>query len=774
MRVPAVAAIGVLAVAAFPGVGRALPAGMEYEKVSPGASEKGDAGISAQRSLVRSSPDGRRFTFQTPSAIVGSQGAGVANQVVSALGPAGWDTRGYTPPFDPDSAGAVQGTALGYQEFTDDLTRGVVLVGDPAPVPGAARGIRNLYVRDLASGSYQLVTPPPVNESINNWPFGGGLVYAPIVGAVTGDLSHIVYESSFIGLTPDAPFGLSPTEFVGVRSAYEWVNGQTRLVGILPDGTPAPDGAVIGRGVDGGAFPSTNQHHYGDSAISEDGSRIVFTTPGSASQQGASGDIYVRENGTSTRLVSASQRTIPDPDGRRRARFQVASSDGRFIFFTSCEKLTDASTAVDPEATGCDSAAGGNSPNAVNDLYRYDFVTGRLVDLSAGLPNVLSTIGVDASGQSIYFVTRRAGEFGGDFYLSQEGGAPRRVARGMVDLAAADTLAIDSKSSQAVSSKDGRFLAFATATPQGAEPTGDVPQLYLYDAQADAVRCLTCMPQGVAARYSARLRVSDGSVFVRRYKPRSFDDQGKYLVFETRNALVAEDVNDRIDVYRYDLNNGRIELVSTGLGMFDQNFGDMSGNGQSIFFVTRTQVIPDLDDDLLADVYVARVGARKHEPAVRRPACADDECQGPLAPPVVEEPPGSSVFAGPSNVEDKAEPQRLAVFHVAAITAKQRRAWARSGRLTLSVRVSDATRLTARVRARVGSRQRDVARASRRVAGGGPVTLRLVLSRAARTKLRRSGSLRLSVAVSASGGGPVQSTSVTLRSSRVTRSGGAR
>lgn len=756
-RAPAaVAAALLVGAAALPATSIALPAGMEYEKVTPGPEEKGDAGMLAQRSLVRSSPDGRRLTFQTPAAFPGSRGAAVANQVINSLSEEGWSSRGITPPFDPDDAGAVLDVQIGYQEFSDDLTRGVVMQGDPPLAPGALEDMRNLFIRDLPTGGYRLVTPPPVSGTIADGPLGG-LLYAPVVADVTPDLSHIVYETSLVGLTANAPFGLS-ADPSGVRSAYEWADGQTRLVGILPEGTPAPDGAVIGRGVAGGAFPVQNHHHFNDGAMSDDGSRIFFTTPGSASSAGATGDVYVRENGDVTKAVSRSQRVPLDPDGPRRAKFLMATKDGGAAFFTSCEKLTGDATASDPDNTGCDGAT------AINNLYRYDVASGQLTDMSVGTASVVATIGSDSAGRIVYFVTDTP--VGRDIHVSRDG-VVEQVATGMPGAEGAASLVVDSTSRQSIVSLDGRYLAFATSAPQGSFDTGGVAQLYLYDGRDRVLRCVTCSRSNPT--YRVRLRLDVGALFLRTYEPRNIDVDARFVVFETRSALVAEDVNDKVDVYRYNIAEGQIELVSTGLGDFDQNFAEMSADGRSIFFVTQEQVIPDLDEDLLADVYVARTGARKHVAPVRPLPCSGEECQGPLPTLPDVGVGGSAIFSGPGTIDDQAAPRLLAVFRVAPITRAQQRAWARTGRLRLAVRISSRTRVTARVRGKVGSRQREIARASKSAAGGGTVFLTLRLSAAARRQLRSTGRLRVTVAVSSSAGGPAERTTVTLL--RAARSG---
>ena len=53
----------------------------------------------------------------------------------------------------------------------------------------------------------------------------------------------------------------------------------------------------------------------------------------------------MRIDGTSTKHVSESQRTNPDPNGSQDKTYQFATPDGSFAFFTSGEKLTNNSQA---------------------------------------------------------------------------------------------------------------------------------------------------------------------------------------------------------------------------------------------------------------------------------------------------------------------------------------------------------------------------------------------------------------------------------------------
>ena len=82
----------------------------------------------------------------------------------------------------------------------------------------------------------------------------------------------------------------------------------------------------------------------------------------------------MREDDSHAVQVSASQRTPPDPNGTEPARFWGASSDGSVAYFTTCQKLTDDSTAVSTASATCESSSQGQ------DLYRFDTDSGQLTE----------------------------------------------------------------------------------------------------------------------------------------------------------------------------------------------------------------------------------------------------------------------------------------------------------------------------------------------------------------------------------------------------------
>jgi WD40-like Beta Propeller Repeat len=94
--------------------------------------------------------------------------------------------------------------------------------------------------------------------------------------------------------------------------------------------------------------------------------------------------------------------------------------------------------------------------------------------------------------------------------------------------------------------------------------------------------------------------------------------------------------------------------------------------------------------------------------------------------------------------ESRTAPNR---FSIVPISRAARRRLVRTGTLRLRVRTSAPGRLTARAKTAMGGRTRTIARAARRVAYAGAVRLDLRLSSAGRRELRKRGRLRIAIVV---------------------------
>lgn len=708
---------------------------MGYEKVTP--DEKGDANIWLATGLARSSASGDRVTFRVAAGLAGTPSNNFPTDYQSVRSGGRWSTLPLNPAQDIDESAASGGDRRGVQGFSEDLTRGVLIQRDPALALGAAPGVRNFYVANLEGGtpSYDLVTPPPL---LSPTPWQA----EPALAAVRDGGARLVYEST-LQLTADA----TP----GVANVYEWVDGRTRLVSVLPNGTPAVASSAVGRGAQPRAL--YNLQYATDQAVSRDGSRIVFTVADGAQSSGYRGKIYVRIDGAETREISAPAPGVPV--GTEPAKYEMATPDGSVVFFTSCERLT------------LDSTATCASPQK-RDLYRYSVDSGRLEDLTSdsSAPTVEGVVGTDDAGEYAYIASGTPTQLylvhGGEIdpIVGHEGDALQELNFG------------DGIQRQSAVSADGRFMVYAAV--RSTDPF--VSDLWFFDAHSQTVKCMSCDPNGRASFGRATLRVREtseaegftaGQLSANPATVRTFDASMKRVVFNARNGLVAQDTNGRTDVYQMNLATGEVDLISTGAGDSPAFYVDADTDGSTVFFATANQVIRGLDRDALMDIYVARHGATPYVPPVNGD-CAGSACQGPLGTPPGESSPGTSTFSGPDDLEEAEQPVRARVLQVLPLGARARSRWASTGRVTITVRASEPGRLSARATARIGNRARTVATARKTIRDGGTTRMVLSLTRTARERLRARRRLSLRVSVRYAGG-EGDSTTVTLVTRKASR-----
>ncbi len=659
--------------------GLGLPDCRAYEMVSPLEKNDGDAIAGGRGGCFveysnRSSVSGGAIVYESPGSFGGAAGSRLCNAYVSRRGGDGWSTRSITPAHV-----ALEGLLGGADEvfmgmaFTPDLARGV-LTGQTTPLTPEAPvgGYRELYVADLTSGSYQLVS-----NSLES-----AEVISPLLLGASEDLSHVLYSKSYV--VGDGP------------SLYEEVNGERINVSVTNSGEPmsAAAGGANGRGDD-----TQNERDW--HALSADGSRVAFTSP--YLQEGEEGNVYVRVNvgepqspvdqagvctvagDACTVEVSASQRGEPDSHGSFRARYRGASADGSRVFFTSRLELTE-------------DAFTGSADNAAN-LYEYNFERPegeRLKDLTVDTTDVegagvLGVAQMSEDGSYVYFVAKGALTGGeqnaqGDaaqagqanLYVIHDNGMPRfigtlengdtepekdeRTNEGGDASDWSNNLTIN----QADVSPSGTLLAFRSQRsvtgydneqaehselPKGECHRGASKHLcmevYLYDAVSGGLACVSCNPSGARPLGESSLN----SLYVpeeQLYKQRQFSEDGSRLFFQSFDALSPHDSNGRQDVYEYA--GGHVYAISDDAGSHDSFFLDASPSGSDVFLATADQLLRQ-DTDLRLDIYDARVGGG-FPVNVSLPTCDNgDSCKPPpAAQPGVFGAPASATFSGAGNI----------------------------------------------------------------------------------------------------------------------------
>jgi len=608
-----------------------------YEMVTPLQKNNGEISVNA---TARAAANGNGIQYEARNAFAGAEGAGFTNQYVGWRSPTGWTTEALNPYVTPDWMAALPQNE-GVYEFLPDLTKGLMLAGhDPSDRSGdVSKDGKRLYLR-VKGGGFTPITPRPLSPPF----FDLGPIYA---GSST-DMSHVFMESD-AQLTPEAP--------VETDQAYEWHEGQFTLIGRLPSGEVAPEGATVGAGIGAAAIMDPRE------AVSGDGSQVALTM-GSPSQ------VYLRENGQS-QLISDSQVSgeegTPAPHG---ALFLGSSSaDGTklsTLYFVSPDKLTDDAEAA-PEAAV-----------AANELYAYDVESGQLRFLSkrtnpSARPSaevVRSWVAASDDGTYVYFLASgqlTPGSTGEQIYLWHDGevtalgdrgkGAPFND--GLSNLASRNRVGLSS---------DGRRLLVSATSPTFSTPlTPDAPlctgeegrpecpyEVYLYDAPSNDWSCLSCNSVGPNTS-NGLLKATPFSGYAglpyQSYRLNNLTPDGSRAYFDTAEGLVPRDQNGANDVYEW--HEGQINLLSSGRGE-GAYFMDASPEGSDVFIATRERLAPE-DTDNFIDAYDAREGGGFLY-APPPPACEGDACQAePGTAPAVAGP-ASSLLAGAGN----AAPRRKA------------------------------------------------------------------------------------------------------------------
>jgi hypothetical protein len=680
------------------GPGSNLPDCRAYEMVSPpdkngGEVDGGDDFEGVNPAPQQAALDGEAVTFgsQTTFTEADPRSSLVTGQYLSKRGSSGWYTQAVTP--EQDLAGGGLDTNPGslefslFQGFSEDLGHAFLAAYNPAPVEGPPANYFSPYVRDNLDGAYQLlstVTPPAQPPGAPDTGKGG---FKPEYAGMSADGAHVVFAAN------DA---LTPGAIPGARNLYEWSAGQLELVSTTsPKGEPTSSGSFGFPAEDQGGLFEDNR-----SVISSDGARVFWTDYKRYSTGTA--PLYMREltaAGARTVEVSASQRTEPDPNGTRPARYWTASRDGGRVFFTSCEKLTNDSTAGGGSYEDC-----GNPPQYSSgegeDLYVYDAATGLLNDLAVdpgGSASVSSVIGTSEDGASVYFaasgvLAEGASAGASNIYLWHEGTIRFIAALHEGDYSLVGFHSFISDGSQyllerAVGrvSPSGRYLTFESSEPltgydnlpaqaracervgsqwdKGSvygNGTGPCVEVFEYDAATGRLICASCNPTGVPPLGSSNLPFAihgieepagwQTSTIQQRY----LLDNGR-LFFDSNDALLPQASNGLLNVYEYEpdavggchTEGGCVSLISSGTSSDNSFFTDASASGNDAFFITRQQLVAQ-DGDEANDVYDARVGGGIS--AAAPPPCGGEACRPPVAPaPAIYGAPPSATFVGPGN-----------------------------------------------------------------------------------------------------------------------------
>jgi NHL repeat-containing protein len=605
----------------------------------------------------------------------------------------GWTTSDPFPLFCRNNIdGVAESPGTIFALLSPDFSRAAVSkpeqpsCGIPSLDPAAPALAANLYREDFTTDPFEFELLAP-RKAWSEEPFEFN---TEALGG-SDDFSHIVYISRYNQTDPPD----SPPSGV-FHKLYEWrelgergcaeAGGCLTLVSKAPSGEPfiTPSSYPSTRGINQANEAGPNR------AVSSDGERIYFQNPTESSNFRQSGcttscELYMREGGTTTHEVSASECTSSCGSGSSADLFRDATPAGDKAIFISCAKLTDVSAphVVCGSDTG---AALGAAPGSK--LYRWDRdgTSGHhLVDLSVdsepidgAQPNAVGLIGSSTDMETVFFVADGqlvAGEPAAPnrpkiYRWRWNAGAPILDYLGALPAVSGGSSEVRAwlLEEDAVTS-NGKYLLITTAARLNpAEDRDFDTDVFRWD-EMGGWRCVSC--QGPGAPSAGNSAPGDGVVGLsynfglRRElgggaREHAMTDDGR-VFFETPDALVQADINGDAgceeeknsggslypceDVYEW--NDGTVSLITTGNGGEVVHFIGTTPSGNAAFFYTASRLV-GWDTDNSFDIYAARTDGGFPEPPPRPAACEGESCRAAATGPSGGPGAGSAVFEAPA------------------------------------------------------------------------------------------------------------------------------
>jgi hypothetical protein len=146
------------------------------------------------------------------------------------------------------------------------------------------------------------------------------------------------------------------------------------------------------------------------------------------------------------------------------------------------------------------------------------------------------------------------------------------------------------------------------------------------------------------------------------HTPQVLSDNGQRLFFESFEALVNADTNQKQDVYEWEASGegncsegssfysassgGCVSLISGGTSVQPSQLIEATPDGHDVFFTTGQSLV--VQDPGLIDIYDARVEGGFPAPPVPPTPCQGDACQAHGGAQAYQTPP-SATFNGPGN-----------------------------------------------------------------------------------------------------------------------------
>ncbi len=591
--------------------------------------------------------------FDTDHAIPSSDGEGVALETLVPLEP------------NPSASATAKGTDAVFSRTPTGWTMQSAVAPGSSPADRLEMDLFSPNLSQVALESYTYLNYKEYSENtlLEVGPVGGPYALVATVpnngttkflGANAGAggvaaLSHVLLASADHELLPPGTERTLVEETVaGAPDLYDWTGRHLQLVNVEGEGSQIElvnrCGARLGEGGGDSAGAAAAD------AVSDDGSKVFFTTLHSGATCREPGRLYMRVDGRETVEVSAPEPGFTPPEILP-VHYDGATPDGLEVFFNTETALT-AGARVEPHTSK---------------LYEYNTEAPqgeRLKLIASGFPEEDNEgpgryVVISEDGSTVYYESGGSSVF--DIY--------RYDTRTGTTSFVATAKAPKDLFEPSFTTPNGEFLVFAAWGTSGileeegvaGEPRGTGHnELYRYDAADGSVMCVSCGEGNAPAegemsepKANSPLETADETP---PFIPMS--ENGQEVFFQTTAKLVPQDTNTVVDVYEWEADgseeapgafcretNGCTHLLSSGEDVGPAVFLGASRDGSNVFFSTAAQLAPQATPEFTS-IYDARVYGGFAPPA---PAPECSSCQGVGSPLPLFSPGASLTFAGAGN-----------------------------------------------------------------------------------------------------------------------------
>lgn len=633
----------------------------------------GSVNIGDARSFGRapSSPSGDSFIYNIPgTAVPGIEGTGYANDYRATRGPDGW-TSELVSMTGEQATFIISDGFSGDQQYVLQTLRSTEGLRNGGSFD---TGVNTSYVRKPNGAQVLLgegtLPAAPDTDGVDNGTADDPKARARWVGA---DGSHIIFESftnfaaSSVQLLPEAP----PD---GTAAVYDRTPDGLELISLLP----------------GDVTPAGNSRYAG---AAEDGSVVAFYN---------GTDLYARiDNAITLPVASGLDTTSVDRSGG-------VSENGRWIFYTRDGDLFRFNT--DTEVTDQITNSGDAQfifPSP--DGSRVYFASQSQLDGSEG----------SAGGANIYLWDGLSTDFvaevtSADLFTQPGGGGTSfGIAKWTSGSSPTDTPATQQSSAtvRARTTPDGKALAFESTSQLTAYDNAGKRVIYLYHADDESIRCVSCLPSGAAPSADMTF-LNDGpsGVVGLGTAISNLSADGSTVFFQSDDGLVPEDVDGLRDAYEW--RNGELSLLTSGNNSQPELLFGATPDASSVF-VRTPQVLVDPaqgQEPGVPAIYAARVNGGFPPPEAATNDCTGETCQDdPTGSPAEDNLASTGAF--PGNPDPEAKPSSCSRFD-----KKARKAKSKSRKLKQKAKRANSKKRSKRIRAKARKQRQKSKRSKRRAA----------------------------------------------------------